>query len=130
MLPCSPGIQANHFGLAITGASNLVVVIEACTNLANPNWYPLQTNTLNGNSLCFADPNWTDYGSRFYRLAMPWGRGRMLPLGRPWIELRRWGRRERRMSLLLTRVRANNIRPCQSMGGEMAEWFNAHAWRA
>ncbi|HXP63532.1 MAG TPA: leucine-rich repeat domain-containing protein, partial [Dongiaceae bacterium] len=69
--PGSFGIRTNQFGFNITGSSNLVVVIEASTNLLNPSWYPLQTNTLNGNSLHFADPQWTNYPSRFYRLSMP-----------------------------------------------------------
>ncbi len=49
--PASYGIRSNHFGFNITGSSNLVVVIEASTSLVNPTWYPLQTNTLNGNPL-------------------------------------------------------------------------------
>jgi hypothetical protein len=65
------GLRANQFGFNITGSSNLVVVVQASTNLANPAWYPLQTNTLNGASLYFSDPQWTNYASRFYRLAAP-----------------------------------------------------------
>jgi hypothetical protein len=41
---------------------------EATTSLANPTWSPLQTNTLNGNSLYFTNPQWTNYPSRFYRV--------------------------------------------------------------
>ena len=40
------GVQANEFGFTITGTSNLVIVVEACTDLANPVWSPLGTNTL------------------------------------------------------------------------------------
>jgi len=32
--------------ITITGASNLVLVIEACTNLATPTWQTVLTNTL------------------------------------------------------------------------------------
>jgi hypothetical protein len=67
----SYGIRTNQFGFDITGSSNLVVVIEATTNLANPTWYPLQTNTLNGNSLYFTDPQWSNYAGRFYRVTWP-----------------------------------------------------------
>jgi hypothetical protein len=65
------GVQNNQFGFDITGSSNLVVVIEATTSLSNPTWVPLQTNTLNGSSLYFTDPQWTNYSSRFYRVTWP-----------------------------------------------------------
>jgi hypothetical protein len=48
--------RTNQFGFPISGTSNLVVVVEACTNLLNPAWSPLQTNTLNGSPLYFTDP--------------------------------------------------------------------------
>ena len=69
--PGSYAVKNNQFGFNITGSSNLVVVIEATTNLANPTWLPLQTNTLNGSSLYFAEPQWTNYGRRFYRVTWP-----------------------------------------------------------
>jgi len=71
--PGSYGVRNDQFGFNITGSSNLVVVIEASTNLANPTWYPIQTNTLNGNSLYFTDPQRTNYVSRFYRVTWPKG---------------------------------------------------------
>ena len=68
-------VQANYFtyttnsdGLTITGPSNLVIVVEACTNLANTAWYPVGTNTLTGGSSHFGDADWTNYWARFYRL--------------------------------------------------------------
>ncbi len=69
--PSSLAVRNHQLGFNITGNSNLVVVIEATSSLSNPTWQPLQTNTLNGNTLYFTDPYWTKYGSRFYRLAMP-----------------------------------------------------------
>jgi len=30
------GVRTNRFGFTITGANNLVIVVEASTNLANP----------------------------------------------------------------------------------------------
>jgi BspA type Leucine rich repeat region (6 copies) len=63
------GVEANRFGFNITGSSNLVIVIEACTNLAYQAWQPLQTNTLNGDSFYFSDPEWKKYPSRYYRLS-------------------------------------------------------------
>ena len=61
------GVRTNQFGFNITWASDMVVVVEACTNLANPTWFPLATNTLTGGSFYFSDPQWTNYPDRFYR---------------------------------------------------------------
>ena len=61
-------MRGNQFGFTVTGASNMVVVVEATTDLANPTWYPLQTNTLTGASSYFSDPLWTNYPARFYRV--------------------------------------------------------------
>ncbi len=65
------GLRTNQFGFNITGTSNLVVVVEASTNLAGAAWSPLQTNTLSGSPLYFSDPQWTNYPARFYRLRWP-----------------------------------------------------------
>jgi hypothetical protein len=65
------GVRTNGFGFTIIWSSGMVVVVEACTNLANPTWFPLQTNTLTGGSLYFSDPQWTDYPGRFYRIRSP-----------------------------------------------------------
>jgi hypothetical protein len=70
------GVQNNQFGFNITGSSNLVIVVETATNLADPVWSPVSTNTLstfigtNGQSY-FSDPQWTNYPGRFYRLRSP-----------------------------------------------------------
>jgi hypothetical protein len=56
----------NKFGFNIVGATNLVVVVEACTNLSDPIWVPLSTNTLTSGSSYFSDPGWTNYPNRFY----------------------------------------------------------------
>ena len=65
------GVQTNRFGFNIHWASGQVVVVDACTNLKNNIWVPLQTNTLTGASLYFSDPRWTNYIGRFYRLRSP-----------------------------------------------------------
>ena len=67
----SSGVQTNRFGFTITGSSSLVIVVEACTNLVNPIWSPVGTNTLTGGSAYFTDPLWTNYPARFYRLRSP-----------------------------------------------------------
>jgi hypothetical protein len=65
------GVRTNQFGFTITWASGMDVVVEACTNLANPIWSPVGTNTLTGGSSYFSDPDWTNYPARFYRLRSP-----------------------------------------------------------
>ena len=65
------GVQSNQFGFNINWASGQTVVVEVCTDLANPTWFPLQTNTLTADSVYFSDPNWTNYPGRFYRLRSP-----------------------------------------------------------
>jgi hypothetical protein len=65
------GVRTNRFGFNITWASDRVLVVEACTNLANPAWTPVGTNTLTGGSSYFSDPEWTNYPARFYRLRSP-----------------------------------------------------------
>ncbi len=72
------GAQAGGFGFTVTGTVGLVIVVDACTNLANPAWYPLQTNTLTNGSAFFSDPQWTNYPARFYRLRL----GCVLAVGR------------------------------------------------
>jgi hypothetical protein len=65
------GVRTNRFGFTITGASNLVVVVEACTNLLDHRWSAVGTNTLAGGSSYFSDPRWTNHPARFYRLRSP-----------------------------------------------------------
>jgi hypothetical protein len=65
------GVRTNRFGFNITGNSNLVVVVVACTNLASPTWSRVGTDTLTGGSSYFSDQNWTNYPRRFYRLRSP-----------------------------------------------------------
>ena len=70
------GVQSAGFGFNIVGASNLVVVVEACTNLAHPVWSPVTTLTLNTfigtNGMAhFTDSQWTNYPCRFYGFSWP-----------------------------------------------------------
>jgi hypothetical protein len=65
------GVRTNQFGFTITGTSGLIVVVEACTNLADPGWSPLQSCTLTGGSSYFSDSSWTNQPERFYRLRSP-----------------------------------------------------------
>jgi hypothetical protein len=68
--------NSTNFGFNLTGSSNLVLVVEACTDLTNPVWLPVSTNTLNtfvgtNGTSYFNDSKWTNYPGRFYRLRSP-----------------------------------------------------------
>jgi murein DD-endopeptidase MepM/ murein hydrolase activator NlpD len=65
------GVQSGGFGFTISWATNASVVVEAATNLANPVWLPVSTNTLVNGTNYFSDPQWTNYPERFYRLQIP-----------------------------------------------------------
>jgi hypothetical protein len=62
------GVQNNQFGFNIAWASGQTVIVEACTNLSNPVWRPVSTNTLVNGSSYFSDPQSPNLPSRFYRL--------------------------------------------------------------
>ena len=65
------GVVSNRFGFNVNWISGRVVVVDACTNLNNPVWTPLQTNTLGANPVYFGDSKWTNYIGRFYRIRAP-----------------------------------------------------------
>jgi hypothetical protein len=65
------GVQTNRFGFIISWATNLSVVVEACTNLTNPVWSPASTNALADGWSSFSDPAWMNYPARFYRITSP-----------------------------------------------------------
>ena len=64
-------IQTNQFGFNLDWAGGQTVVVEACTNLGNPDWQPVLTNVLTTGSAYFSDPQWMNYPGRFYRLRLP-----------------------------------------------------------
>jgi hypothetical protein len=64
----SIGVKTNGCNFIVSWATNLSVVVEACTDLANPIWSPVVTNTLTNGWSYFSDPQWTNYPARFYRL--------------------------------------------------------------
>lgn len=65
------GAGENGFGFNVAGTTNIPIVIEACSNLAEGIWIPLQTNTLSSGALQFNDPGWTNHPSRIYRISGP-----------------------------------------------------------
>jgi hypothetical protein len=70
-----PGFNAGEpgsgFSFNIFSVSNIQVIVEACTNLANPVWEPILTNTMTNSLFVFYDPAWTNYSRRFYRITSP-----------------------------------------------------------
>jgi hypothetical protein len=62
------GVRTNSFGFEVSWTTNRSVVVEACTNVANPNWAPVATNNVSGGTFYFSDPQWTNYPNRFYRV--------------------------------------------------------------
>ena len=65
------GVSTNGFGFTVSWATNISVIVEACTNLVNPDWQPVQTNAITTGSVYFNDPQWTNYFGRFYRVRSP-----------------------------------------------------------
>jgi hypothetical protein len=65
------GQQTNGFSFSITGTADIPILVEACTNLLNPSWTPLQACTLTNGLILFREPEYTNYHSRFYRISSP-----------------------------------------------------------
>jgi hypothetical protein len=65
------GVQSNQFGFNITGTTNIPIVVEACTSLAQPVWVPLQSMTLTNGLVHFSEPIETNAAARFYRIGAP-----------------------------------------------------------
>lgn len=68
------GVLSNVFGFHIAGTPGIPLpplVVEACTNVSNGIWVPLQSNGLAYGNAYFCDPQWTNYPSRFYRFRVP-----------------------------------------------------------
>ena len=64
------GFKSGQFGFDITAMSGQPFVIEAATNLVQPVWKPLSTNTAI-NTVSFTDPQWKEYPTRLYRIRTP-----------------------------------------------------------
>jgi hypothetical protein len=65
------GVQSNQFGFNVTGTTNIPIVVEACTNLAQPAWVPLQSMTLTNGLVYFSEPVQPGSAGRFYRISAP-----------------------------------------------------------
>jgi hypothetical protein len=65
------GVRNGQFGFNITGTSNLVVAVQAATNLTSAVWTPLQTFTLTNGLYHFSEPFSPNSPGRYYRLGFP-----------------------------------------------------------
>ncbi len=65
------GVQTNGFGFIVSWATNLSLVVEGCTELANSAWSPIGTNALTDGWFYFGDPNWTNNPACLYRIRSP-----------------------------------------------------------
>ena len=64
----SMSVQTNQFCFRVTGNLGAITVVEVCTNILNPVWSPIQTNTLTSGSWAFSDSSWTNNPIRLYRV--------------------------------------------------------------
>jgi hypothetical protein len=65
------GVRNGQFGFDITGNTNIPIVVEACTNLANPVWTPLANGTLTNGSFHFSEPLQPNSPARYYGIGFP-----------------------------------------------------------
>ncbi len=65
------GLHNNKFGFTVSWATNTSIIVQACTNLTNPNWIPVATSGLTSGTSPFSDPQWKNYPNRFYRVSSP-----------------------------------------------------------
>jgi hypothetical protein len=64
-------VKQNAPMFTIPWSSSPTVVVEACTNLFNADWQPVQTNTVTGKEVNFSDPQSGNFPSRYYRVRSP-----------------------------------------------------------
>jgi hypothetical protein len=68
----APAFTGGQFGFNLIGPANAVIVVETCTNLSDPVWRPVSTNTLSSlGASAFSDPQSGGYPMRYYRFRSP-----------------------------------------------------------
>jgi len=66
------GFTGGLYGFNLTGPTNAMIVVEACTDLSHPVWLPVVTNTLSGaGTSTFSDPQSGGHPVRYYRFRSP-----------------------------------------------------------
>jgi hypothetical protein len=61
-------MHAPGFGFGITGATNIPIVLESCTNLSPALWTTLLRCTLTNGSIYFDDSSCTNRPQCYYRI--------------------------------------------------------------
>ncbi len=61
----------NGFVFTVVNTANHTNIVQASTNLADTNWFPLLTNFPSTNSFKFTDTNTALFSNRFYRVMQP-----------------------------------------------------------
>jgi len=62
------GRKAGAFGFNVTGTSPLSFVVEASSDMAQPVWSIVSTNTLVTGTAYFSDPKWVGFSTRVFRV--------------------------------------------------------------
>jgi hypothetical protein len=65
------GVVSNQFEFNITGSTNIPIVLEYCTNLANPVWTPVETLTLSKGLFHYSEAAQTNVPGRYFRISSP-----------------------------------------------------------
>jgi hypothetical protein len=65
------GVRNSEFGFDITSTNTIPIVVEACTNLANPVWIALTNVTLTSGLFHFSEPLQAESAGRYYRISSP-----------------------------------------------------------
>ena len=62
------GMQGGSFAFRITGTTNLPVVVQATSDLTQPDWTEIANYSLTGEPADFADPDTAGNPTRVYRI--------------------------------------------------------------
>jgi hypothetical protein len=65
------GIVSNQFEFTVTGTTNIPIMVEYSTNLANPVWTPVETLVLTKGLFHYSEPAQTKAPARFFRISSP-----------------------------------------------------------
>jgi hypothetical protein len=65
------GVSNSQFGFNVTGTANIPVVVEACSNPANPVWTALTNVTPTNGQFYFSEAVQATNAGRFYRIRSP-----------------------------------------------------------
>jgi hypothetical protein len=64
-------LKNGQLTIPISGPAEAQIIVEAATELFNPNWQPIQTITLTADPILFTDPDSSNHPARFYRFRSP-----------------------------------------------------------